>query len=132
MTEINRLGLNTSIVSNNNEPKTKSEAKQEEQEQVAPKQQEEKQSVAPEDVLTYLAQTAAVTRAAISQQAKEDTPVEEFMSALLGPVIAGLKEFNAAELIEKAEAYKAAHPGVEERMDGWMQVLEEEIGAMFA
>lgn len=132
MTEINRLGLNPSIITNNNEPKTKSEAKPEEQQQAAPQAQAETHSVAPEDVLSYMAQAAAVARAAITPQQQKPTPVAEFMASMVGATVEGLKEFSTADKLERAEAYKAANPGVEERMDGWMQALEDEIGAMFA
>ena len=132
MTEINRLGLNPSIITNNNEPKTKSEAKPEEQQHAAPQAQAETHSVAPEDVLSYMAQAAAVARAAITPQQQKPIPVAEFLTSMVSATVEGLKEFSTADKLERAEAYKAANPGVEERMDGWMQALEDEIGAMFA
>ena len=132
MTEINRLGLNTSNIYNNNEAKAKPEGKEEAKEQASPQTPAEDRSVAPDDVLSYMAQTAAVVRASVEAQAPKSTPVNELMSALVAPVVEGLKEFSTANKLEKAEAYKVANPGVEERMDGWMQALDEEIGALFA
>ncbi|MCR4881765.1 MAG: hypothetical protein K6A44_07430 [bacterium] len=132
MTEINRLGLNTSSIYNSSEPKTKPEGKDEAKGEAAPQAQTENHSLAPDDVLSYMAQTAAVTKANIEAQTQRQNPVEEFMSVLVGPTVEGLRELSNAERLEMAEAYRAANPGVDARMDSWMQAYDEEVGAFTA
>ncbi len=133
MTEINRLGLNPASIYNNNQPQAKPEA-EEKQEQAAPQEQTVDRTVDNSVVDSFMAQQAMLNKVAI--QTPRQTPVGiatgELFSEVTNAVVAGLIANENAAKLDRADQYRAEHPGIDARMDAAMEAFEEEVGAFSA
>ena len=134
MTEgINGIGFNPASINNSNTSGSKAEHKEEEQEQAAPQAPVEEKSVAPNDVLNFLSQTAAINMLSFNSKTVQ-TPVGiaagEMFDELAPLVAQGVRENMSAAAIEMAEEFAQQHPEVVQRMEGAMEVFEEEFGAV--
>ena len=130
---IHSTRFNPASVSNSGTPYSKPEHKEPKEEKEVQETPVEDRSVAPGDVLSYLTQSSALTRAALEAKSMVRTPVgiaaNEMFDELAPAVVAGIKENMNAEKLLRADEYAAANPGIRERMDVAMQVYEEEFGA---
>lgn len=134
MTEINRLGLNPASVYNNGQQQPKPDAGEEKEAQEQAQEQAVDRTVDSSVVDNFMAQQAMLNKLAI--QTPRQTPVGvaagEMFDAMVGAVVAGLIENDNAVKLDRAEQYRAENPGVDERMNGWMQAFDEEVGAFSA
>ncbi len=133
MTEINRIGLNPANVFNNNQPQTKPEAQDEKEEQTQAQELPDR-TVDNSVVDSFMAQQAMLNM--VSMQAPKQTPVGiavgEMFDEAVSAVVAGLIENANIEKLDKADAYRAQHPGIDARMDSAMKAYEDEVGAFSA
>lgn len=134
MTEINRIGLNSPSVYNNSQQQAKPEADAEKEAENTAKEQAPDRTVDSAVVDNFMAQQAVLNM--VSMQSPKQTQVGVAMAhmfdELTGAVVAGLVEDANIEKLDKAEQYRAENPGVDARMDAWMQAFEEEVGAFSA
>ena len=72
---IHSIGFNPASVSNNGTPYSKPEQKEPKEEAEVQETTAENKSVTPDDVFSYLSQSAAITRAAIEPKPAVQTPV---------------------------------------------------------
>ncbi len=130
---IHSIGFNPASVSNNGTPYSKPEQKEPKEEAEVQETTAENKSVTPDDVFSYLSQSAAITRAAIEPKPAVQTPVGIAAGEMfdeLAPIVAeGVKENAHAARLASADEYAIANPGIRERMDVAMQVYEEEFVA---